>query len=206
MAYSDYTLRKIRTELKVKNRIVSLFEKLEPTKPDEWLIKYLEKAGTINIQTEKAKSEAIVFPILLELKQKNKKFITMYSGNNLNVDSKIGLNGECDFIISKNTESFEINYPIMQIVEAKNHDIRAGIPQCAAQMIGAKIYNEQNEINLNIIYGCVTTGDDWLFLKLENEMLYIDKRKYYLNELGELLSVFQYIINYYKKILKPNLT
>ena len=120
----------------------------------------------------------------------------------MNADSDKGLNGECDFIISKNTESYDINFPVIQIVEAKNNDIQIGIAQCAAQMVGAKIYNEQNETIVDTIYGCVTTGDDWLFLKLKNDILYIDKKKYYLNELGELLSIFQYIIDYYKERLK----
>ncbi len=78
----------------------------------------------------------------------------------------------------------------MQIVEAKNNNIQIGIPQCAAQMLGARIYNKQNEKKLDTIYGCVTTGYEWRFLKLENDIIYIDERKYYLIELGELLSFF----------------
>lgn len=65
-------------------------------------------------------------------------------------------------------------------------------------MLGSKIFNEQNGINLESVYGCVTTGDDWLFMKLTDELL-IDRQKYYLNELPKLLSVFQYIIDEFKK-------
>ena len=204
MAYSEFTIKRLRKEFGIKSQIGLLFKKFEPETPDEWLINYLELASQVNIKTEKAKSEAIVFPILLELKKRNREFLTLYSGDNLNVDIEKGLNGECDFILSKDIKSFEINYPIMQVVEAKNHDIQIGIPQCAAQMVGAKIYNEQNDAGISIVYGCVTTGDDWQFLKLENDTIFIDKRKYYLNELGELLSVFQYIIDYYKDILKDS--
>lgn len=124
--------------------------------------------------------------------------MTLYSGDYLNVDAEKGLNGECDFIISKDIQSFEINYPIMQIVEAKNHNIQAGIPQCTAQMLGAKLYNQQNGVELDVIYGCVTAGDEWQFLKLENQTVFIDKRKYYLNQLGELVAIFQGIIDFYK--------
>jgi hypothetical protein len=56
-------------------------------------------------------------------------------------------------------------------------------------------------VHLPFLYGCVSTGDDWLFLKLENNSLLIDIRKYYLVELGELLAIFQVIIDSYKKIL-----
>lgn len=61
----------------------------------------------------------------------------------------------------------------------------------------AKLFNEQNQTPLSQIYGCVTTGDEWLFLRLD-EKLTIDRRKYFLNELGELLSVFHSIVKNYQ--------
>jgi hypothetical protein len=39
-----------------------------------------------------------------------------------------------------------------------------GVPQCAAQLLGAKLYNEKKGVKLDKIYGCVTTGNEWLFL------------------------------------------
>jgi hypothetical protein len=108
------------------------------------------------------------------------------------------LRGECGFILSKDIGSFSINYPILQIVEAKKNDLELGIPQCATQLIGAKIFNERKGIFLDSIYGCVTTGNEWIFLKLETDIL-IDTRIYYLNEIEEVLAVFQHIIDHHKK-------
>ena len=51
---------------------------------------------------------------------------------------------------------------------------------------------------ISTLYGCVTTGDDWVFLRLTNNELVIDTRKYYLVEIGELLALFVDIINQYK--------
>ena len=134
-------------------------------------------------------------PILIELRNRNAKYFTIYSGEMLNIDEE--LKGECDFILSKDTGSFEINAPIMQLVEAKRNDIENGIAQCAAQMIGAQKYNAQRKYITNEIYGCVTTGDDWLFMRLEKN-LEIDTKKYYLGNLAELLGVFQKIIDTFK--------
>jgi hypothetical protein len=134
-------------------------------------------------------------PILIELRNQNAKYFTIYSGEMLNVDEE--LKGECDFIISKDTGSFEINAPIMQLVEAKRNDVEIGIAQCAAQMIGAQKYNEKRKYVTNEIYGCVTTGDDWLFMKLKKN-LEIDTKKYYLGNLPELLGVFQMIFDTFK--------
>ncbi len=198
MAYTDFSLDRLRKEFGIKNKVQELFNIQKSIKPSDWLKSTLEKTSKVNARTEKAKSEAIVFPILLEMKDRNDDFIAIYSGDNLQADEARGLKGECDFIITKNIGSYSINYPILQVVEAKKHDIDLGIPQCAAQMLGAKIYNEQNDIEIKAIYGCVTTGDNWLFLKLEDNILIIDKHKYYLDDLEKLLSVFQQIFDYYK--------
>jgi len=193
MSYSDFSLKDLQNKFGVKNKVTQLFPKFEAIEPSEWLKITLHKTSQLNVRSEKSKSETIVFPILLEVRDRNNNYITIYSGDNLNADADNGLNGECDFIITKDVGTFDINIPIIQMVEAKKNDLEIGVPQCAAQMIGAKIYNEKNNIKINNIYGCVTTGDEWLFLKLGDDLI-IDKRKYFLNELGELLAVFQYII------------
>jgi len=194
MAYTDFTIEDLETKFGIENRMEYLFQKFEPLQPSDWLKTTLENVSKLQVRTEKAKSETIVFPILLEMRMRNEDFITFYSGENLEADKVNGLNGECDFIISKDVKSFNINCPILQIVEAKKHDIELGIPQCAAQMLGAKLYNEKHNKKTEYIYGCVTTGNDWLFMRL-GENLIIDIKKYYLIQLGELLAIFQYIID-----------
>lgn len=199
MAYGDFSFEDIEQKFGVKNKIKRLFDDFQPIMPSDRLTEALEIANELPVRSEKAKSETIVFPVLIELRKLNNKFFTIYSGDNLNVDEAQGLRGECDFILSKDIGSFSINYPILQIVEAKKNDLELGIPQCAAQLIGAKIFNERKGIFLDSIYGCVTTGNEWIFLKLETDIL-IDTRIYYLNEIEEILAVFQHIIDYYKAI------
>jgi hypothetical protein len=201
MAYSDFTLEDLREKFGINNHVQMLFEPLLPMEPSEFLKDQFEHVRGLPIRTEKAKSEGIVFPLLLELRARNNKFFTFYSGDNLNVDEQRGLKGECDFILAKDIGSFDLNYPIIQVVEAKKNDLEIGVPQCAAQMVGAKVFNEKKGVQIEKIYGCVTTGDEWLFMKLEGD-LFIDDRKYYLNEISELLAVFQSIIDYYKVVLK----
>lgn len=197
MAYTDFSLRDLQIKFGIQNKVISLFEKFAPLSPSEWLNNTLTNALQLPNRSEKAKSEAIVFPILLELRMRNKNFITFYSGDVLIADEKNGLKGECDFIVTKDVGTFNLNCPILQVVEAKKNDLEIGVPQCAAQMLGAKIFNEKHHTPTEYVYGCVTTGDEWLFMRL-GQTLKIDKRKYYLNELGELLAVFQYIIDEFK--------
>ncbi len=200
MPYSKFTLDLIEKRFGIQNQVVNLFLKSEKLTPSERLTDALQTAQELPVRSEKAKSETIVFPILVELRNRNDKFFTIYSGDNLNVDESQELEGECDFILAKETGSFNINYPIFQLLEAKKNDTDLGIPQCAAQMIGARLFNEQKGIKLDNIYGCVTTGKDWIFMLLSDK-LYIDKRTYYLENIEELLGVFQQIINYYKQTI-----
>ncbi len=47
------------------------------------------------------------------------------------------------------------------------------------------------------IYGAVTNAYEWVFLKLEGNTVFVDKKRYYLNELPKLLGVLQFITNQY---------
>jgi hypothetical protein len=201
MAYTDFTLDDIELKFGVRNRVARLFETLPPIEPSDWLKRSLTIAASLPIRSEKAKSESIVFPMLVELRERNDNFFTIYSGDNLNADKDLGLYGECDFVLAKDVGSFSLTSPIMQIVEAKRNDIEDGVRQCAAQLIGAKFFNAKKNVSIEPLYGCATTGDDWLFLKLDDSIV-VDSQKYYLNAVGELLAVFQYIIDYYKRLLK----
>lgn len=202
MAYSEYSLAQLESKFGIKNRQERLFRQVNEVEPSEKLKDAMSLLEEIPTRSEKAKSELIVMPILLELRTRNNKFFTIYSGENLNADDENGLKGECDFILAKDIHTFDLNYPIIQIVEAKKNDIEIGVPQCAAQLVGAKIFNEKKGIHLEKLYGCVTTGDDWLFMVYEKDKgIVIDTRKYSLVKLSEILGVLQEIMDYYKEIL-----
>lgn len=201
MAYSDFTLQDLHRKFGISNKIVSLFENIEPLELSPTLKESLALARTLPVRSEKAKSELIVMPVLLDLLKRNNAFFTIYSGDTLTADKANGLTGECDFIIAKNTGSFDINTPILTIVEAKKNDVNIGIPQCAAQMVGAKVYNKVYGNEVNTIYGCVTTADDWQFLKFEDKLISIDNRKYYLGDVQKIIGILQHITEQFKKEL-----
>jgi len=203
MAYKDFTLSDLQEQFQIENKVIDLFDntKITPISPSEFLSRQLEKAQRLPLKSEKARSEFIVTPILLELMQINEDFFTIYSGDSLIVDKEKGLTGECDFILTKNTGTFNINYPIIQIVEAKKHDIELGVPQCAAQLVGAKLYNESKGIILPTVHGCVTTGKEWLFMVLENDCVKINAKSYFLSEIENVMGIFQEIIGHYAEVL-----
>lgn len=156
-------------------------------------------AKRVPLRNEKAKSEAIVYPILLDSIRRNDYLFTIYSGENLNIDQSRGLAGEIDFFLAKRTGEYGINFPILAIVEAKKNDFDLGIPQCAAQMLGGMALNQLESYQLPI-YGCVTTAEEWRFMRLDNTHFTLDEKRYRLDQLEELLGVIQHILNFYRKL------
>lgn len=198
MAYKNFTLEKLKKDFGIINRSQSLFENVMPIEASDWLHETLVTSQLLPKRSEKARSEWFVAPILMELKKRNSDFLTIHSGDNLNADIKAGLNGNCDFIIGRNTHSITIDAPLFAVVEAKKQDFDLGISQCAAQMLGAKIFNEKEGNVLEIIYGAVTTADDWLFMKLENNILYVDNELYPYKNLSTILGILQAIVDFYR--------
>lgn len=201
MTYEDLSFQDFRKEFGYENRIQKLFSSIKSVKPSIRLVNDIKEAKTFPLHTKKAKSEWIIVPILKELQRINADFLTIYSGEPLNADFENGLNGVCDFIISKDIKTYTISYPLILIVEAPKGDIDLGITQCAAQMVGAKKYNDKKGTPVDMVYGCVTNGKEFLFLQLADKII-IDTETYSLSKLDELMGVFQTIIDYYKETLK----
>ncbi len=108
MLYKDFTLDTIEEKFDVSNQVVPLFKDIKKVEPSDWLKKALETAQELPIRSEKAKSESIVFPILVELRNKNEKYFTIHSGDTLTANAEVGLDGECDFILAKESNTFNM--------------------------------------------------------------------------------------------------
>ncbi len=197
MSYKKFTLEKLKVQFEIEIQKQSLFADIKELEQSAWLKETLGLAKIIPLNSEKAKSELIIMPILADSVKRNQEKISLYSGIFMNADDKQGLNGECDFVFSNKPHSYFLESPVFALVEAKNDNIDYGLAQCIAQMLGAVIFNQKHDVSVPCIYGCVTTGNDWQFIKLENNHVLIDDRRYYLDNVGRLLGIFQYIINTY---------
>ncbi|MCA1995464.1 MAG: hypothetical protein LDL41_25970, partial [Coleofasciculus sp. S288] len=156
---------------------------------------YLKETLAYNVpfalasNTEKSRSEMIITPVLLELTRKIENQISLFSGVDFTVEPEQGLNGICDFIISHSPELLIISSPVVVVVEAKKEDIKGGLGQCVAEMIAARLFNEREGNEISSIYGTVTTGEIWKFLKLEEQTIHIDLPDYFLNDVGKILGI-----------------
>jgi hypothetical protein len=120
--------------------------------------------------------------------------LAIYSGQRLDVDPARGLQGECDFILALSPPVPRLRAPLVTIVEAKKNDIEAGLGQCIAQMVAARLFNERAGHALPHEFGCVTTGEAWQFLRLDGDIVVIDRTRYYINVVGEILAALQAIL------------
>lgn len=200
MAYREFSLEQVKKQFQLRNKYGQLFDDIPPVQPSSWLQKSLSMGKKLAFASasEKARSEFIVAPILLELEDKNSDAVSVFSGIRLDADQESGLRGECDFILSCQPLNISLEAPILCLVEAKKHDISDGLGQCIAQMLGAQKFNELNQEAIETIYGCVTTGAEWQFMKLIGDNVYFDQERYYLSDLDKILGIFQSLIDEYK--------
>ena len=192
MAYSEFTLSRVREAFGlVVEEPKSLFLETLPTQASDYLTIALDEnlALATAINTEKARSEMVIAPVLLEVRRQLNYEIGFFSGTEFNIDSAQGLTGYCDYILSAIKDSYEVRSPVLMLVEAKNENIKAGLGQCAAEMIAAQILNAKSGLESQTVYGCVTTGTDWKFLELSDRTLKIDQRDYFINEISLILSI-----------------
>lgn len=201
MAYSDYTtLQKLNIELGITHQRQKLFTTIPPVLPSAKLTEDLQEARDYySLTTEKAKSEFLITPVIREIRRTHLDNVGVFSGVNLEVPLA-GLSGFCDFILSRQPDTIELTAPICCLVEAKNRTLEEGFAQCAAEMYAAILFNESTPNVTAFMYGCVTNGYDWSFLRLANQRLQIDTERFFLNKVAEILGVFQIIIDSYENL------
>ncbi|MGD1908121.1 MAG: hypothetical protein ACFB0C_19325 [Leptolyngbyaceae cyanobacterium] len=193
MAYGEFTLSQLETEfgLSLQER-VEIFKDIEPVIPSPLLRETLAEniPLALEIDTEKARSELIIAPVLVEVRKQFNRQISFFSGVDFNVDRSRGLTGRCDFIISSSPKQLEITAPVITLVEAKNDNIKSGIAQCIAEMVAAQLFNHQHRNAIKHVYGVITTGSNWKFLRLVDKRVDIEAEEHFIGDLEALFGIF----------------
>jgi hypothetical protein len=191
MAYSDFTVGKVKQAFGIQTiEGLPFFPKISPVPPSSTLVEFLEETLplAVALPSEKAKSELLISPILVEVRKYLKRQVSLFSGQDFTVDASVGLSGICNFLISRSPEQLEIESPVVILVEAKKADINSGMGQCMAEMVAAQQFNKTAGEPPNPIYGCVSSGFLWRFLKLETNQMTVDMKDYPLDPIADLLG------------------
>jgi hypothetical protein len=192
MSYSDFSLSSVKKAFQLQLiEKVDLFKETSDLSPSHLLNETIKENLPLALasNTEKSRSEMLITPILIDLRRQFSNHIGIFSGINFTVDPAQGLNGNCDFLISYSEELLLVTAPIITLVEAKKEDLNGGLGQCIAEMIAAQRFNQQEGNEITEIYGVVTSGTLWKFLKLSENRVFLDLTEYYLGDLPKILGI-----------------
>src|SRR5947209_1239860 len=196
MAYTEFTLESVEASFGLSARPGELFPGLSPVAVPAWLQDLLERGHQVAaLVSEKARSEFLVAPVLLAAREFAQGDLAIYSGQRLDVDPERGLVGECDYILALTPPVPRLRAPLVTVLEAKKNDIEAGLGPCVAQMVGARVFNERSGQPCARLFGCVTTGEVWQFLRLEASDVIIDRTRVFIDNVGGILAVLRAILS-----------
>jgi hypothetical protein len=197
MSYSQFsTLRKATSAFGLTLQERSFLPVIPGISPSKGLLDFLEETlPSAASGSEKLRSEAIIYPILIEVRRILDRQISIFSGEDFTVDELRGLNGIVDFLISRSPVMLTIQAPAAVIVEAKKADITTGLGQCVAEMVAAQFFNQEQNAPIDIIYGIVTNGMQWRFLMLEEKLITIDLMDYQLRPIDQLLAYLIWMVS-----------
>jgi len=192
MAYSDFTLVELKRTFHLAiDEASDLFSTVPEVPVSDWLAETLRETLplALAVNTEKVRSELVIAPVLVELRKQAERSISLFSGVDFTVDPAQGLNGVCDYVVSRSSEQLYISAPILIIVEAKNENIKGGFAQTIAAMLAAQIFNAREGNAVATVHGVVTTGTIWRFLQLAATTVRIDQREYYIDRVEKIMGI-----------------
>lgn len=197
MAFSDFHYPELLPTFGlVTGSTVSLFGSVQPVAAGPELVHRLavgKRLATL-INTEKARSEGLIAPVLLDFWWLYQARISLYSGCQFDADADAGLCGYCDFLISRHPQQPYITPPTVVVFEAKRENIIDGFGQAVAGMVGAQRFNRKQNTSIDPVYGCITTGTAWKFLQLAGNTVVIDLDEYEIAQVDSILGILAHMV------------
>lgn len=146
------------------------------------------------VDTELARAGWLIAPVLADLWNRYGGAVGVYSGTQFDADPDSGLIGYSDFLIGRGPQRREVSAPVVVVGESKTHTPHDGLGQCVAGMVGAQRFNLRNHSDIDVVYGCATTGTSWKFLRLEGRDLLVDLDEYLILEIDQILGILTHMI------------
>ncbi len=197
VSYNQFTAVQLKTQFGLQIvEEADLFADVPPVEISRRLRENLAADTRLALRSgsEKARSEYIIAPILAEVYQQTQDHANLFSGVEFDVDVSRGLTGYCDFLFSLSALTIEIEAPVVSVVEAKRENILRGIPQCLAELLAAQIFNAQAGRPVSPLYGVVTTGEIWQFLRLQDTVATIDQTEYHFSKLEHIVGILVWML------------
>jgi len=201
MAFSDFTLEDVGRKLGITTAPAVLFPNLQPVPPPQWLLDGFARNTLLSLATEQARRERLIAPTLDAARVVSGDKLAVFSAPTFNVDASRGLNGECDYLVAVAPSVPPVRSPLVAVVEAKKADIDLGLGQCVAEMVAASEFNRDAGESDAPVYGCVTNGEVWQWMKLDGNRALIDSSRRPLSEVGHILAAFLAVLAEYEAVV-----
>ncbi len=196
MVYSEFTLRLLKERFGITaTDAEDLFLNVPPLPASDFFRALLKRHLPIvrGMGTEKTRSEMIIAPLLVELREQSGHQLAVFSGAELSVDTAQGLYGFCDFLVSRSPTMLAVTAPVLAVVEAKREDLTAGVAQCIAEMYAAALFNARDGEPREVLYGAVTSGTNWRFLRLRGLHAEVDLEEYFIEDVDKILGILYHM-------------
>ena len=197
MVYSEFTLQSLTSRFSLTiDETTDLFASVPEAVLRPEFQSRLEAMLPLALatSTEKARSEFIIAPVLLEVWLLKDRKIGLLSGVEFTIDEAQGLAGVCDYILTRSPEQMFVKAPVVMLVEAKNEDMKKGYAQCGAEMMAAQRFNEREGSAMEKTFGVVTIGELWRFMQLDDSTLRIDSRSYHIDRLPKIMGILLHLM------------
>jgi hypothetical protein len=196
MPYSSFTVKQVEQQFNLQIITESFLPVIPPLAPSPVLADLLQRMSSLAaiLGTEKARSEFIIAPLLFELRELLDRQVGLFTGADFTIDVPSGLNGVCDFLLTRSSSEVSIKAPVVVLIEAKKGELNSGWGQCMAEMIAAQRFNQADGQDIPSIYGSVTTGTQWQFLRLTGQKMWIDVTEYSLMPLDRILGILKWML------------
>ena len=192
MPYSEFTIDTVQARFGLTIRDdPAAFAGWPPVVPGALLAETLAETLplAVAISTEKARSELVVVPVLLEARRRAGRPVSLFSGIDFPVDAASGLTGVCDFLLSLSPGQLTVEAPAVAVVEAKNDDLKSGLGQCVAEMVAVRLFNDRAGRPVPRVFGVVTTGSLWKFLALAGDEVRLDPAEYHISDVARVVGI-----------------
>ncbi len=191
--HSQMTLEDLRTRFGIRVESRAFLPLIAPLPLPEWLREYLRVSGPVSpfITSEKALAECVIAPMLGAAKAHLAGQSGIFSGEML---TGAGLADVCDFVLSPNPNACIPEAPLLVVCQVGRAGWFDSVAGCVAAMVSARELNKRAANQPVATYGCLTSGTEWHFLRLENQLTYVEPSSVSFNALGQALGNLVWLI------------
>ncbi len=194
MAFSDFQYPEVLERFGLRwNTVMDMFAAVSSIEPSETFHSAYRRSVTLgtNAHTEFSRAVWVVGPLLAEFWKRYHHSITLTAGADLQAPDTPELCGRCDFLISGSHYPHVVMPPVRLVgFMSPGGDWVKGLGRCIAALVAAQQFNGSDAP----VFGFITNGSEWHFLRLRGAELDYDMGSQLRTDASFLLGILMHIV------------